>query len=237
LPLIVLIVVALAAGLGAARLSRPLLARPLRPALAIAVGGAVVVGVLAVIVGETHLVSGLDRTVADWAYEDKTAFTHRCLGLVTDLGETWAVLIVGIAVALYDLMRRRSPWALPFLFIAIAGDKLLTVTLKGIVGRARPTLEPVAATLGPSFPSGHSSTAAASWAAFAFVAAFWWGRRSRPSLVGGAVTVAVAVALSRVFLDVHWLTDVIGGLALGWAWFAVCAVAFGGLLGRGRPSE
>ncbi|MBS1843957.1 MAG: phosphatase PAP2 family protein [Actinobacteria bacterium] len=237
MPLLVLIVVALAAGFAAARLSRPVLSRPLsQVAIAIGIGGAVVVGVLAVIVGETHLVSGLDQSVADWAYRNNTSFTHRCLGLVTDLGETWAVLLVGLAVALVDLVRRRSPWALPLLFVVIAGDKFLTVTLKQIVDRARPTLEPVAATLGPSFPSGHSSTAAASWAAFAFVAAFWWGRRSWPALVGGVVAVAVAVALSRVFLDVHWLTDVIGGLALGWSWFAVCAVGFGGLLGRGRQS-
>jgi undecaprenyl-diphosphatase len=56
----------------------------------------------------------------------------------------------------------------------------------------------------------------------------------------------VAVAASRVLLDLHWLSDVIAGLALGWAWFALCAIAFGGRLlelgaplerarGRGRP--
>ena len=44
--------------------------------------------------------------------------------------------------------------------------------------------------------------------------------------------IAVAVAASRVLLDVHWLTDVIAGLALGWAWFAACAIAFGGRLLR-----
>jgi membrane-associated phospholipid phosphatase len=47
-----------------------------------------------------------------------------------------------------------------------------------------------------------------------------------------AAGIAVAVAASRVLLDVHWLTDVIAGLALGWAWFAVCAIAFGGRLLR-----
>ena len=57
-------------------------------------------------------------------------------------------------------------------------------------------------------------------------------RAARAVLAGGAVGIAVAVAASRVLLDVHWLTDVIGGLALGWAWFALCSIAFGGRLLR-----
>ena len=51
-------------------------------------------------------------------------------------------------------------------------------------------------------------------------------------LAGLAAGIAVAVAASRVLLDVHWLTDVIAGLALGWGWFAVCAIAFGGRILR-----
>jgi undecaprenyl-diphosphatase len=48
----------------------------------------------------------------------------------------------------------------------------------------------------------------------------------------------VAVACSRVLLDLHWVSDVVAGLALGWGWFAVCAVAFGGwLLRLGAPVE
>jgi undecaprenyl-diphosphatase len=51
-------------------------------------------------------------------------------------------------------------------------------------------------------------------------------------LAGLAAGIAVAVAASRVLLDVHWLSDVIAGLALGWAWFAVCGIAFGGRILR-----
>lgn len=237
MPLLLLIVIAAVAGLGSARLAGTLLSRPpLTLALAIAVGGSAILAVLAVVVGTTDALSGIDQGVADWAYRQATPFTHSCLTLITDLGETGTVLVVAVAVVLVDVLRRRSPWAVPFLFTVIAGDELLTQTLKHLVDRARPTLEPVAATLGPSFPSGHSSTAAASWAAFALVAACWWGRRAWPAWVGGAIAIAVAVAMSRVFLDVHWLTDVIGGLALGWAWFALCAIAFGGRLLR-RPRD
>jgi membrane-associated phospholipid phosphatase len=61
--------------------------------------------------------------------------------------------------------------------------------------------------------------------------------RARAVLAGIAVAIAVGVAGSRVLLDVHWFSDVVAGLALGWTWFAVCAVAFGGrVLWFGAPA-
>jgi membrane-associated phospholipid phosphatase len=135
------------------------------------------------------------------------------------------------------LRRMRNRWVVPFLLAVVIGDKLLTNGLKTLVDRVRPHLNPVAETLGPSFPSGHTSTAAALWAAVALVAWRWWGRRSLAPLAGLAVGIAVAVAASRVLLDVHWLTDVVAGLALGWAWFAACAVAFGARILRPGAAE
>ncbi len=49
----------------------------------------------------------------------------------------------------------------------------------------------------------------------------------RAPFVAGAVFVAVAVAGSRVLLDLHWLSDVVAGLLLGWAWFGICAIGLG----------
>jgi membrane-associated phospholipid phosphatase len=194
---------------------------------AILVGGAVL-AVLTVVVRSTDVLAGVDSSVAAWGDDHASGWSHDGLTLVTDLGQAWTVAVVAVAVALVEIARTRSRWVVPFLLTAMLGDKLLTETIKQLVDRARPALEPVAATLGPSFPSGHTSTAAASWAAFALVAGRWFGRRAWPALAGVAVGVAVGVAASRVLLDVHWLTDVLGGLALGWAWFAACAIAFGG---------
>jgi membrane-associated phospholipid phosphatase len=57
-------------------------------------------------------------------------------------------------------------------------------------------------------------------------------------LAGVAAGLAVMIAATRVLLDVHWLSDVIAGLALGWAWFAACSIAFGGRLLRfGAPAQ
>jgi membrane-associated phospholipid phosphatase len=199
-------------------------------ALAAILVGGLLLALLAVVVRQTDALSGIDSSVAEWGNRHASAWSHDALTLVTYLGETVTVTLVAILVAGVEYARTRNRWVVLFLLAVILGDKLLTEAIKQLVDRARPTLEAVAATLGPSFPSGHTSTAAASWAAFALVAGRWWGRRAWPALAGGAVGIAVAVALSRVLLDVHWLTDVLGGLALGWAWFAACAIAFGGRL-------
>jgi undecaprenyl-diphosphatase len=71
------------------------------------------------------------------------------------------------------------------------------------------------------------------------------GRRrtsaTKAILVGSAVGLAAAVASTRVLLGVHWFTDVLAGLLVGWAWFALCSIAFGGRLLRfgspGRQAE
>lgn len=201
-------------------------------ALAVIFAGGVVLALLAVVVRSTDVLAGIDSSVAEWGDRHGSAWSHDAITLVTYLGETWTVAIVAVVVALVDFARTRNRWVVPFLLAVILGDKLLTEAVKQLVDRARPSIEAVAATLGPSFPSGHTSTAAASWAAFALVAGRWWGREAWPLLAGLAVGIAVAVAGSRVLLDVHWLTDVLGGLALGWAWFAACAIAFGGRLLR-----
>jgi membrane-associated phospholipid phosphatase len=197
-------------------------------ALILIFGAGLVLAVLAVIVRSNQDLAGIDSGVAKWGDRHATGPSTEGLRLITELGATRTVLIVGAAIALAEIGRVRSRSIVPFLLAVVVGDKLLTETIKHLVDRVRPDLDPVAATLGPSFPSGHSSTAAAFWAAAALVVGRWCGRRARAVLAGLAVGVAVGVAASRVLLDVHWLTDVIAGLALGWAWFAACAVAFTG---------
>ena len=122
---------------------------------------------------------------------------------------------------------------MPFVILVIVGQNLITNGLKEVFDRLRPTINPIAETLGPSFPSGHSATAAAFYAAAALVL----GRRRSPRVRvrcwrARPSSSRCHVAGTRVMLGVHWLSDVIGGLLLGWAWFAVAAIAFGGRLLR-----
>lgn len=89
---------------------------------------------------------------------------------------------------------------------------------------------------GTSFPSGHATAAAASYAAFALVLSRRHTRATAAALAAVATAITFATAATRVLLGVHWTTDVVAGVFLGWAWFALASVAFGGrLLKFGQP--
>ena len=100
----------------------------------------------------------------------------------------------------------------------------------GSCRRARPAIDSLTSFAGSSFPSGHTAAAAVCYSAVALVISRGRTPRTRSILAGIAAGIAVAVGMSRMLLGVHWLTDVIAGLAVGWAWFALCAIAFGGRL-------
>jgi hypothetical protein len=120
----------------------------------------------------------------------------------------------------------------------VVGQNLIANTVKELVDRERPPVLHLASSSGFSFPSGHTAAAAATWAAVALVVGRGHPLRVQAWLAAGAALLTVAVAASRVLLGVHWLTDVIGGAALGFGWFVVCSVAFGGtLLHFGTPAE
>jgi membrane-associated phospholipid phosphatase len=201
-------------------------------AMITAICGGVLVGALAYLVRANSQLAWIDNGVAKWGNSHATATSMDVLNAVTQLGSIYTVIVLCVVLAVAETIRERSYWVAPFIFAVIAGEEFLHLTVKELADRVRPTFNPAAATLGPSFPSGHSTTAAAFYATAALLIGRWRGRPARALLAGLAAGIAVAVAATRVLLDVHWLSDVVAGLALGWAWFAVCAIAFGGRILR-----
>jgi undecaprenyl-diphosphatase len=201
-------------------------------ALAFILASGILVGVLALLVRENSGLLSIDRSVAAWSHAHASGLVTSSLNLITDLGATWTVVALALILGTIEYLRTRNPWVAPFLVVLLAGEGLLTLSVKDVVDRVRPTLNPAAHTLGPSFPSGHSATAAAFYAGAAFLLGRHLRQTGRAVLAALAAAIAVAVAASRVLLDVHWFSDVLAGLALGWSWFLVCTVAFGGTLLR-----
>jgi undecaprenyl-diphosphatase len=137
-------------------------------------------------------------------------------------GFTVLTLVVGVAFALL-LMHRRRLQALIFA-LAVAVGQCLAWLIKLIVARPRPDLVPhLDLAYSSSFPSGHSAMSPIVYMTLAaIVAAGDPVRAVKALLLGGAVLLALAIGVSRVYLGVHWPTDVLAGWTLGAA-TALCA--------------
>ncbi|HEY5874993.1 MAG TPA: phosphatase PAP2 family protein, partial [Ilumatobacteraceae bacterium] len=177
-----------------------------------------------------------DSTIADWGAANSSNVSTPVLRALTHLGDTVVVMIAMAVVAVVDYRRFRNRAVIGFMASVGIGVVILNNALKWLIDRDRPTVVHLIGSAGSSFPSGHSAMAAAGWAAIALVFSRSMPRRRR-ALMGAAVVVASVVAASRALLGVHWLTDVIAGLIVGWSWFFVVAVIFGGRLQRfGDPA-
>ena len=142
-----------------------------------------------------HRPIGLDLPIATWVADrggDGAVFR-----VLTHLGASLTVSVLGIAVRLSMFVRRRTPWPLLFVLVTIAGEILLNNAVKGLVDRPRPTLSQIVTPVGSSFPSGHSAAAAAAYAAIAIVLARDRSPSVRWGMAVGAVTIAMVVAWSR----------------------------------------
>jgi membrane-associated phospholipid phosphatase len=200
--------------------------------------GAVLAGILLIMIRTDTGLARWDPGAARFGARHATDMSTSALRALTQLGGTGGVILVAVVVAALEWRRSRSWTPVLFLTVVMGGVSIVFNLTKWAVDRARPDFERLVGFSSSSFPSGHSATAAAMWAAFALLLSRRRSVTTRSVLAGVAAGVAVAVAASRVLLGVHWLTDVIAGLAIGWAWFAVSSIAFGGRILRfGAPVE
>ena len=198
----------------------------------------IVFGVAIAMIRSNSGVVNVDVAITRWAAAHANSVTLDVLGWVTLAGSTVGVVAVALATTVFALRTWRRWSVALFFLIVLGGQLLLSNAVKYAVERVRPDSPPFHVLSGPSFPSGHATAAAATWAAVALVLSRRSSPRMRAVLGGTAAGIAVAVACSRVFLGAHWTSDVIGGLLLGWTWFALCAVAFGGrVLRLGEPVQ
>ena len=208
----------------------------LTTAVIIIVAGLGGVGVLLEMVRSKRGFADFDLSAARFGADHATALSTHALRVLTQFGGSVVLVPVAVVFAVIEVRRQRT-WAIPaFLTVAVGGQFLAANLIKTLVDRARPDISRLTGFSSTSFPSGHATAAAASFAALALIAGRGRPRTVKAALTGGAVGLAAMVATSRVLLGVHWLTDVMAGLCLGWGWFALCSVAFGGRILRfGAP--
>ena len=189
---------------------------------------ALLVGAVLDMIDGSFGLASLDDSVAHWGVGHADSATVEILKVITYLGDTVVVVAALFAAGLIDFLRHRRAEVFAFLAAVIIGEKLIVNGLKEIIDRGRPDVLQLVGWDGPSFPSGHAAAAAAAWPAIALVLGRGCPRPLRALLAAGAALIAIAVAASRALLGVHWLTDIVAGVAIGYGWFLICAVVFGG---------
>lgn len=187
-----------------------------------------VAGLLFDMVDRNYGFAQFDQSVAQFGADNASNTTTQILHVFTALGGTTVVVILAVVVGVYGWRRYKNWHILLFMLTVTAGQSLINNGLKIIVDRDRPEVGQLAGWFGSSFPSGHSAAAAATYAAIALVLGLGASRFTKAALVAGAFFIAAGVGATRALLGAHWITDVVAGLSVGWAWFVVCAVAFGG---------
>lgn len=142
---------------------------------------------------------------------------------VTALGGFGLLGFITLAVAGFLALQGKRRAAL-FVLVAVAGGMALSVALKLGFDRPRPALVPHATlVVSASFPSGHSMLSASVYLTLgALLARMQPGRWLKLYVIALAVLVTLAVGISRVYLGVHWPTDVLAGWAAGASWAMIC---------------
>ncbi len=141
---------------------------------------------------------------------------------LTHLGDTFTLTALGVVVGILLGAGRHYRLALGWV-VALAGNGAINDGLKQLVGRARPLL-PVGGDIEPgySFPSGHSSGITVACGMLAYLAFRLLPPRWHRPACFAAVTLIFTVGASRVFLQVHFASDVLAGFASGSVWLALC---------------
>jgi undecaprenyl-diphosphatase len=154
---------------------------------------------------------------------------------LTALGSTVVLLIFTSAVAVFLAVRRQSH-ALALVVVSTAGGFLLAQALKLVFARPRPDLVPhLAVVSSTSFPSGHSMFSAVVYLTLgALLSQLVEERTLKVYFLGVACFLTFVVGLSRVYLGVHYPTDVLAGWSAGLAWALLCWMAASYLQRRGK---
>ena len=168
-------------------------------------------------------VAALDSPVTSWLVAHRTPLLTVIMKVVTQLGGLWVLAPLLTIVGLVAALRYRQTDAPGFLAASSLGTAALVAAIKLLIARPRPRIGAIVATYGGyAFPSGHSAQAVAAYAALAFLIARSVGSWRRRVIVwAAAVMLAAVIGFSRLYLGAHWLTDVLGGFALGGAWLAL----------------
>jgi membrane-associated phospholipid phosphatase len=174
-----------------------------------------------------------DQPILEYVHRHASPSLDSLMLLMSHLGYVWGVVPVDIAILLWLIIRRKRRDA-AFFGVVVIGAAILNVVAKAAFGRERPKLWP---SLAPestfSFPSGHAMGSMA--LVTALIVLCWPTRWRVPMLILGGVF-TLLVGFSRIYLGVHYPSDVIAGWLASFAWALGASGVIYGRFGKPHPA-
>ena len=180
----------------------------------------------------------VDDTVTNWVVTHRGEPLTTIMDGLSHLGDTVTLTVLTVVVALGYAIRRHVPAAV-LLAVGAALGTLLMSGLKNIIGRERPPRPDRLLTIESySFPSGHAMMTMVVFCLLAVTAYQLspWVRAHRWILVL-APLLSIVVGITRVYLAVHWTTDVVAGWMFGAIWVVLCVYIFGRVRASRAPTD
>jgi undecaprenyl-diphosphatase len=181
--------------------------------------------------------AGGDHAIERFVLQQRTGTLTDIFRVITHLGGVGVVAPLGAAVVLLLAWRRHIVLAFGVV-VATGGVALITAVAKLLVARSRPPIRlQLVSAHGAAFPSGHSAESVVCYGVLAWIVSQLSPSRAvRVSAWVAAAVIALAVGISRLYLGVHWASDVVSGWFVGIAWLGVTIASvaiISGLSGRG----
>jgi membrane-associated phospholipid phosphatase len=197
---------------------------------------AVAFGVLAQQVRSGAPITVLDSQLEAWFHTHASRSLTLFMLAITWLHSAWGILAMTAVIAGWLYRERLYAWIVA-LVATVPGGMLLNVAFKHLFRRARPHFDDPLLTLATySFPSGHTASATVLYGFLVLLVASRVRERSGVAAAAmGALVAVCLVALSRMYLGVHYLSDVLAAACEGGMWLAACATALWCWRRRGQP--
>lgn len=168
----------------------------------------------------------LDVKFSNWLHAHTRPRVTMAMLVITNIHSLKGVAVLTVAFGLYLLWQKHRYWLIALL-LSVFGGMLLNVALKNVFHRSRPHFaDPILTFSSYGFPSGHTMAATCFYgvlAAFAIWKTRAWPKRLLIAAI--AIFMIVLVGFSRIYLGAHYLSDVLGAMAEGMAWLALCLTA------------
>jgi len=191
------------------------------------------------VVSHDHELYAFDRIIGTWIRHYTSPLMTAIMKGFTIIGSIGSVSLMTLGIIITLLLLRRPLLEPLFLTVATTGSWLMEELLKWVFHRPRPAVDQLVHASGYSFPSGHSTVGMAFFGAVAFL--LWphlHHSRLRLLTTGIFALLILCIGISRIYLGVHYPSDVLAGFAVGGTWLTLCTMALGIAIGNiKRPPD